>query len=176
MGTIASHRVDAPTHSRTRFNRITRRYFKKMSTFGFPPSEAEPKGPSKASVGRNADKVHAVEIVVEEDKPTLTEPYSQSLTRKGMALPITNDFNTTEGSTLREEEAKKKELTDAQVLEILDKAVKARDARLLKAVKTVKDRNAPSLRRKYCISFLVFFIIGIIGGLTTYFVRKYYSY
>ena len=139
-----------------------------MSTFGFPPSEAEPKGPSKASVGHDADKVHAVEIVVEEDKPTLTEPC--------MGIPISNDPNTTEGSTLREEEAKKKQLTDAQVVEILDKAVKARDARLLKAVKTVKDRNAPSLRRKYCISFLVFFIIGIIGGLTTYFVRKYYSY
>ena len=122
-----------------------------MSTFGFPPSEAEPKGPSKASVGHDADKVHAVEIVVEEDKPTLTEPC--------MGIPISNDPNTTEGSTLREDEAKKKELTDAQVVEILEKAV-------------VKARS--SRRKACCIGFLVFFVIGIIVGLIKYFVRQSY--
>merc|ERR1711937_725467 len=149
MGTIASHRVDAPTHPRTRFNPITRRYFKKMSTPGFPPPEAEPEGPSKASVGRDTDKVHAVEIVVEEDKPTLTEPC--------IGIPITNDPNTTEGSTLREDEARKKELTGAQVVERWDKA----------------DKAARSSRCKYCcIGFLVFLIISIIGGLIKYFVRR----
>merc|ERR1711904_62258 len=149
MGTIASHRVDAPTHPRTRFNPITRRYFKKMSTPGFPPPEAEPKGPSKASVGRDTDKVHAVEIVVEEDKPTLTEPC--------IGIPITNDPNTTEGSTLREDEARKKELTGAQVVERWDKA----------------DVKARSSSCKYCcIGFLVFLVIGIIGGVIRYSVRS----
>merc|ERR1712188_324169 len=111
MGTIASHRVDAHARAHVSIALLEDIVLGEMgNTFGFPPPEAEPERPSKARAGRDAVQVQALEVIVEEDKPC-------------MGIPITNDPNATEGSTLREDRARKKELTDAQVVEILETAV-----------------------------------------------------